>query len=373
MPILNFSKLLNIYQRYLLPGIIFQSVVIAGGYTTGRELVEFFLKIGPKSGLAAMVISALVWAIVCAASFELARTYQAYNYRDFFRKLLGSYWWLFEVSYLALVLIMLSIVAASAGSTFQELFHIPYNVGVVIIFGYTALMVFYGNRWIAFMLSFWSIVLYIIFAIFFGYSWFNWSPTIINTFSQSELKDGIFIAGLTYAAYNLGLVPTVLFATKYIKTSKDAIVSGIFAGLLAMIPGVLLFGIMFAHYPDILNATVPSAYLLSALNQPWLTWAFMLVMFGTLLETAIGIIHSVNDRIANWLQEQGKDLPSYFRPVTSFTLLGLSFILSQFGLINLIVKGYGTLTWIMIAVYIVPILVWGVWQIVARRRGLVRA
>ena len=30
------------FQRYLLPGFVFQSVIIAGGYGTGRELVEFF-------------------------------------------------------------------------------------------------------------------------------------------------------------------------------------------------------------------------------------------------------------------------------------------------------------------------------------------
>ena len=35
------------FQRYLLPGFVFQSGVIAGGYGTGRELVEFFLPYGP--------------------------------------------------------------------------------------------------------------------------------------------------------------------------------------------------------------------------------------------------------------------------------------------------------------------------------------
>src|SRR3546814_9756440 len=35
------------FQRYLLPGFVFQAAVIAGGYATGRELVEFFLPAGP--------------------------------------------------------------------------------------------------------------------------------------------------------------------------------------------------------------------------------------------------------------------------------------------------------------------------------------
>ena len=41
----------NWFQIYLVPGIVFQSMVIAGGYGTGRELVEYFLQFGPKAGL----------------------------------------------------------------------------------------------------------------------------------------------------------------------------------------------------------------------------------------------------------------------------------------------------------------------------------
>jgi len=39
------------FQKYLLPGFIFQSLIIGGGYGTGRELVEFFLTAGPLAGL----------------------------------------------------------------------------------------------------------------------------------------------------------------------------------------------------------------------------------------------------------------------------------------------------------------------------------
>jgi hypothetical protein len=46
---------LDVLKRYLLPGLVIQSLVIAGGYGTGRELVEFFLSYGPLGGLLAMV------------------------------------------------------------------------------------------------------------------------------------------------------------------------------------------------------------------------------------------------------------------------------------------------------------------------------
>ena len=34
------------FQKYFVPGIVFQSCVIAGGYGTGRELVEYFMGYG---------------------------------------------------------------------------------------------------------------------------------------------------------------------------------------------------------------------------------------------------------------------------------------------------------------------------------------
>ena len=43
------------FKKYFLPGFVFQSMVIGGGYGTGRELVEFFLRYGPLGGLLGML------------------------------------------------------------------------------------------------------------------------------------------------------------------------------------------------------------------------------------------------------------------------------------------------------------------------------
>ena len=39
-------------------------------------------------------------------------------------------------------------------------------------------------------------------------------------------------------------------------------------------------------------------------------------------------------------------------------------MLAQFGLIDLIARGYGTLTWLFLAVFVVPVLTRGVWKVV---------
>ncbi len=91
----------KIFQRYLLPGFVFQSIIIAGGYGTGRELVEFFLRYGPLGGLLGMLlIATVVMSVTAAASFEFARVFQTFDYRAFFVQLLGRAWFLYEVFFL---------------------------------------------------------------------------------------------------------------------------------------------------------------------------------------------------------------------------------------------------------------------------------
>ena len=149
----------DLLKRYLLPGLVFQSVVIAGGYGTGRELVEFFLRYGPLGGLLAMVcINTVIWSLVCVVSFELTRLWRSYDYRSFCRGLLGRAWVSYEVCYLILMLIILAVIAASAGSILQESFGLPYFLGVVGMMAAVGFLVFKGSSTIESFLSIWSAV-----------------------------------------------------------------------------------------------------------------------------------------------------------------------------------------------------------------------
>jgi len=355
------------FRKYLLPGFVFQSVVIAGGYGTGRELVEFFLGYGPLNGLLAMLlISTVIWSAVCAASFEFARVFRAYDYRKFFKHLLGRGWFSFEICYFAQLALVLAVIAAAAGSILQETFGLPYALGVVGIMAAVGILVFKGSTTIARVLATWSLVLYGVYLTLFLWSFKEFTPDIVAAFGSGTGEGGWVVGGVRYAAYNLAVVPAIFFCLKDVETRKEAIGAGILAGVIAIIPGLLFYLAMSAHYPAILDRPVPASYVLEALGSRALMLVYQIVLFGTLIETGTGMIHAVNERIAGVYREKGRSMPDFLRPVVAIVLLVVAAGLASFGLINLIARGYGTLTWLFLIVFVIPILTWGVYLIRAR-------
>src|SRR6056297_2078819 len=330
---MNFVKS-DTFKKYFVPGIVFQSVVIAGGYGTGRELVEFFLNFGTLGGLIAMVfISTVIWSLVCAATFEFARVFKAYDYRSFFTKLLGKAWWLYEVCYFVLLLIVLAVIASTAGSILNEIFGLNYYVGVIGMMVGVGLLVFNGSEAIEKFLSYWSFLLYAVYIAFLVICFTKFGDGIVSSVFQGNMKSGWALGGFKYAFYNLGIIPAVLFSTRHIETRKEAIGSGIMAGIIGIIPGILLYLAMIGLYPDILT-------------------------------------FAVTERINSVYKEKGQTMPTKLTTTLTIGLLIVGAIIAQFGLIGLIAKGYGTITWGFFIFYVVPVCTIGVWKIMQKDKAL---
>lgn len=356
----------SFFRRYLLPGFVFQSVVIAGGYGTGRELVEFFLLHGPRGGLLAMLlVSTVIWSATCAVSFDFARRFSTYDYRTFFQRLLGGRWWVvYEASYLAFLMLVLAVIAAAAGSILEETFGLSYAIGVVGMMAAIGYLVFRGSATIERFFASWSFVLYAVFALFFILCFFSFGDDISNSFATIPAGKGWFLGGVRYAAYNLAIIPGLLFVVRHIGTRREAVSAGLLAGPIAIIPGLLFYLAMAGQYPEILDRAVPANALLELLGMRWFQLAFQLVLFGTLIETGAGMIHAVNERIAPVYARRTTSMPAGLRTGIGLGLLAGGAVIAQFGLIDLIARGYGTMTWIFLAIYVVPVLTVGVWKLV---------
>src|SRR3546814_10009240 len=76
---------------------------------------------------AAMLLATVIWSVVAAPTFALARRMQAYDYRAFFEGLLGPGWIAFEIAYLIFVVLILAR-SEEHTSELQSLMRISYAV-----------------------------------------------------------------------------------------------------------------------------------------------------------------------------------------------------------------------------------------------------
>jgi len=109
------------FAKYVLPGFILKAAIIGGGYVSGRELEQYFSSQGPLGGLLGMGIAMAIWSCVYAATLEFARVHHSYDYRTFFRNLLGPGWVVFEIAYLLMILTALSVFTSVAGNIFHNI------------------------------------------------------------------------------------------------------------------------------------------------------------------------------------------------------------------------------------------------------------
>lgn len=360
------------FSRYIVPGLVLKAAIIGGGYVSGRELEQFFGGHGTLWGLVAMTTSMGVWSGVYALSLEFARLHGSYEYRSFFRHLLGYGWPVFEVAYGVLILTVLSVLTSVAGITLQKVSGGPLLIGEAGFMAGVAALLFFGRGPIEKFLSYWSFVLYAAFGalVFFGF--WRFGPSIVGGIQASRLSDlaGSALAGLKYAAYNIVAVTAVLFTARKVHTRKEAFTAGALGGPLAMLPGMAFFLAMTALDPQIHTRRVPVEYLLSRLHIPALRTIFLTVMFITLLGSAGALVHAVNERIAGAAELKGRRLS---RPARA-TIAGLAMVSSvvvarRVGIVALVAQGYGVLAWVFILVFIVPLLTVGVWKIINHPGG----
>ncbi len=350
------------FKRFLLPGFAFKAVVIGGGYATGRELVEYFLPGGPWGGVLGMLLAMICWSVICATTFVFARASSSYDYGSFFRALLGPGWFLFDGAYACLVIIVLSVFGAAAGAIGAAVFGWPDLAGTLLLMTGIALVATFGNESVERLFKYVTYFLYSVYAIFVVLAILKTSDRVVANFDHAPPLSGWAVGGLTYAGYNVVGAVVILPVLRHLTSRRDAIIAGLLAGPLGMLPAVLFFVCMIAYYPEIGSATLPSDYMLSRLDAPVFHVIFQMMILAALLESGTGAVHAVNQRVAGVMGTRGRTLSPAIRLALSTGILVVSiFVASRFGLVALIARGYRVLAYLFIAVYVLPLLARALW------------
>jgi uncharacterized membrane protein YkvI len=353
------------FQRWLLPGLAFKAVVIGGGYATGRELASYFLPSGPQGGLYAMLLSTAIWSVVCAVTFLFALRTSSRDYRTFFKNLLGRFWPVYEVAYLAALVVILAAFAAAAGAIAQAVLGLPPIAGALALMTMITLVAAWGNESVERLFKYVSFLLYGTYAVFLILSLLKFGDRIGAAFATETPTTGWAVGGLTYAGYNIIGAIIILPVTRHLTSRKDAVVAGLIAGPLAMAPAILFFIVMAGFYPAIQNQVLPSDFLLGQLGFPAFRILFQVMIFAALLESGTGGVHAINERIAEaYRRGEARTFTKPMRlAVTVAILAGSVFVADRVGLVSLIANGYRWLSYVLLAIYVAPLLTYGVWRL----------
>ena len=349
-------------QRLLIPGAVLQSVMIGGGYGTGREVVEYFTRFGAGPGLLGLAVAGVGIAVVFALSLELARRAGAYDYRTFFKALLGRFWVSYEVLLLLLVMLVLGVISAASQGMLLRLFPgLSPSLSTLLFVLATVGLILFGRTWVTRLLTFWSFVLYAAFAALLGMVWVRFGEGLGTVFSTPGDGEGWALSALRYVGYNVTAVPVVLFAARALRSQRDTAIAGALGGVLAILPAVALHLCFLALGPTVYDGVaLPLFSVLDVLAAPLLTLFLSVVLLGTFLETALGDLQGLLERMDRWREERhGAPFSPWGHGAMALLLLAVAAVLGRLGVVALIGEGYGTLAWGFILVYILPVLLWG--------------
>lgn len=367
------------FGKFVLPGIILQSVMIGGGYATGREIVEYGAKYGALGWLSGLG-TFLGFAVIAALTYELIRLTKAYDFKTFMKTIGGPLWIVFDIVYLLFMVVIIAVMASATGNIVEQTLGLNYWVGVVAITVVVAILNFYGSRLIERFETLGTVALYagyIIFSVLvIGTFGKNISTVFANhdtSFIEGSVSAGKALwSGVLYCAYNLVVMPATFFTIERQTRRVESVVSGIIGGVLATIPWFLTYFAVMCFYPnpDVLGASVPWLAMMQGTAGPVVIAIFGIVMGWTLIETSTGIIHAALERVNNGLKEAHKPpMTGKQQAILTIIVLVGSMVLSKVGIIDLIATVYNALSYAFLAIYVLPLITVGVYKICKLRKA----
>ena len=353
----------GLFERYVVPGLVVQAVIVGGGYASGRELVEFFLSHGPATGLAGMAWTALLFSAGGMVAFELARRYRAFDYRSFCKIYLGRFAFLFEIGYFASLVLVLSVVSAAAARLVAETFGTPESLNLVGFMVLVATLVLFGNRFVERVISLWSLLFYATYGALFVVVASRYGGALGEALASSppDLATAV-VEGTSYTGYNIAVLPILIFVARDFANRREALVAGALAGPLILLPGLAFMLVLSAFHREVMDAPLPITVVLEALRAPVLSAFVKLVIFGAMVKTGAGLLHGLNERIARSHADRGKTLRPAARAAVAVVVTAASvWVAARVGLVDLIAHGYRYSSAYFLLVFLLPLLTRGLW------------
>ena len=341
-----------------------------GGFASGAQLFQYFIAFGIWT-LITPILAQAISAVYQWYALRYAHRHQVYDYRSFNDSFYGKFAPIFsnlyEVVYLILLCLAPSVAFATGGATLAALTGIPFMVCTFIIGVFIFLITIYGTeivRKAAATLSVIIIVgLMVVYIPNIIVQWDTIMATIGELAAEKAPMGPAMWKSFLYFSFQLASIGLLVQHAKPFTSEKDAKTSMIYGFVVNA--GVIFtstLGLLaIAKNPEIGKVSIPILLLVkNGVGSSFMTPIIsMLIVLGA-VSTAVNMIAGVVNRVTSQFEKpveanaNGKTKPSKLTIITTLLFVILAFGIAQFGLIPLVVKGYGYLGYVTIAVVVIP-------------------
>ncbi|MDH3991309.1 MAG: hypothetical protein OEV47_00270 [Gammaproteobacteria bacterium] len=353
-----------LFRVFIIPSAVFLSVVFGGSYGTGREVMEFISRHGPVGGLIAIAAVVITYCVLLFATFELGRKFQQFEYRGFFQRLLGRFWFLYEVVILIGMVITLAVCTTASGAIAESRFSLPTWVGSGALLLIVFVLTYQGRAlvektMIMAVLALAAILVALLFQL-------AGEPArqISHAFASEPVVWDAWQGGAQYALVNGGFIPLLLYCARGVQTRGQAGLAAVCAASVAVLPGLVFHYAFMSAYPAITEEQLPAYQLMSTVGSPLFLNIYIVVLFVLIAQTGVGMLQGFLERIDSWhLQRFERPLNHLGHGLVAVGMVCASMTLGSMGIIALIIAGYSILAASFILVFAVPLLTRGLWLI----------
>lgn len=273
--------------------------VMGAGFASGQEIQQFFARFG-RWGLAGIVVSALLFALLGWSMLDLQERWKITSYPEFFDRLLGRKWgrWADGLVSVLLFVGMLAMMSGS-GALFNEYFGFSRWLGIFLTCSVIALALWFrgeGVLWINSAL----IPLKFIFCLGIATA-----AILLETprdgmnvvVTQSPLVTHWVLSAILYVSFNLTLA-MVVFASLGREVQKPGARLGALLGGLALGVFAFVIGAALLQFPDSLGLEIPMVAVAGKIGD-WPAFFYVVVLWLAMTTAAIGNGFSLVSRVVD--------------------------------------------------------------------------
>ena len=356
---------------YILAIAFSYTVAIFGGaFASGREIMQFFGRFG-SPGFWGVVVALVMFAYFGMVALITTRRWQTFDYKSYAIRLYREFlpekvaskgYWLFEISYLFLCILILGIITATLAEMFVSEIGIPYGLAITIVAGIILVVVTFGAgiiRAFNFTIT-WALLLAAVIVMAIAFKPISGDSWSVITSGVGPGGAGWLLSAVLYVSYNLMGVIMITSLAEPLKDRVGALLAGLIGGIGVGVLVLIEYVVAMAYYPEIVEEALPLWFVCSETGSSLVRFAYDFILTGAILTTGIAVTYPPVKRFKGLLIARlGEQRETMSRFLLTLVLILIGLGLSTFGLIPLVAKGFTTMGWIFTVVFLLPLLIFG--------------